>query len=263
MGIAAKYISKLPDENGYIAYTEEENQMWSELITTQLEIIPDRACKEFHQGLKTLNFPTDRIPQCEEVSQVLRETSGWEVTPVDAVIGFTEFFELLNNKQFPAATFIRDHDEVEYLQEPDIFHEFFGHTPMLTHPKFANYVHEFGKMGCSVDPNYHGMLARLFWLTVEFGLIKTDEGIRALGAGILSSPKEAIYAIDSDVPLRQPFDPIDVLRTRYRIDILQPVYFCLENFNQLYDLVNQDLIGYIDEARRLGMHEALFEAKTA
>ncbi|MCG8426091.1 MAG: phenylalanine 4-monooxygenase [Chromatiales bacterium] len=263
MGKTAKYVAKQPDENGYIAYTDEENRMWHELITTQLELIPNRACKEFQQGLETLKFPADRVPQLDEVSKVLTETTGWTVAPVDAVIGFTEFFELLNNKQFPAATFIRNHDEVEYLQEPDIFHEFFGHTPMLTHQKFADYVHEFGKLGCSVDPGYHGMLARLFWLTVEFGLVKTDEGLRALGAGILSSPKEVVYALDSDVPLRQPFDVIDVLRTRYRIDILQPIYFCLESLDQLYDLINQDIIGYIDEARRLGMHEALFEAKSA
>lgn len=105
---------------------------------------------------------------------------------------------MLNNRQFPAATFIRGGDEVEYLQEPDIFHEFFGHTPMLTHQKFADYVHAFGKLGCSVDPGYHAMLARLFWFTVEFGLLKTDGGLRALGAGILSSPKELIYALDSE-----------------------------------------------------------------
>ncbi len=263
MGLAAKYVSKIPDKSGYIAYSDTENRMWNELITTQIEVVPDLACREFLQGLDTLDFPVDRIPQCEEVSAVLRETSGWEVTPVDAVIGFTEFFQLLNNKQFPAASFIRDYDEAEYLQEPDIFHEYFGHTPMLTHPDFANFVHEFGKLGCRVDQSYHGMLARLFWFTVEFGLIKTDEGLRALGAGILSSPKEAEYAIGDNAPLHKPFNPVDIFRTRYRIDILQPVYFCLEGLDQLYDLVNQDLIGYLEKARRLGMYEEPSAAMTA
>ncbi len=257
----AKYVAKQPDASGYIEYTEQENAMWAELVSQQWGQLEGRACQEYIDGLKRLAFPHDRIPQCDEVSQVLTETTGWKVKPVEAVIGFTEFFDMLANKEFPAATFIRNHDEVEYLQEPDIFHEFFGHTPLLTNPQFAEFVHRYGKIAAAADPGYHGMLARLFWFTVEFGLIHTDDGIRAYGAGILSSPKEVLYATESDVPQRKPFEPVDMLRTRYRIDILQPVFFCLNSFDELFALVDQDLLGLIDRARALGMHAPLFEPK--
>lgn len=256
MGIAEKYVSKLPDSNGYVAYSDEDNATWAMLIAQQLPQLEGRACREYLDGLSRLNFPLDRIPQCAEVSAVLRATTGWEVKPVDAVIGFTEFFDMLANKQFPAATFIRDHDEVEYLQEPDIFHEFFGHTPLLTDPRFADFVHRYGTLAAAADPGYHGMLARLFWFTMEFGLIHTEEGVRAYGAGILSSPKEVLYAVDSEVPQRKPFDPLEVLRTRYRIDILQPVFFCLDSFEQLFALQERDLFGLIGRARELGMYPA-------
>jgi len=257
MGVAEKYISKLPDSTGHIAYTEQEDAMWQELINCQLEQLPGRACDEYLIGLETLNIPHDRIPQLAAISTVLQQQTGWRVEPVDAVIGFTEFFAMLADKAFPAATFIRDHDEVEYLQEPDIFHELFGHTPLLTDPDFANFTHRYGLLASAAAPADHGMLARLYWFTVEFGLIQTGSGLRAFGAGVLSSPKELVYALESKLPIHKPFDPVEILRTRYRIDKLQPVYFCLDSFDQLFDLVNQDIKGYIEQARHLGMHQLI------
>ena len=206
-------------------------------------------------AMHEMNFPKDRVPQLKDVSDVLQKHTGWSVTGVPALIGFTEFFQLLANKQFPVATFIRTREDFDYIQEPDVFHEVFGHTPPLTDHRFAAFVEAYGKAGLAADPKDHVMLARLFWFTVEFGLVNTDEGIRAYGSGIMSSPGELVYAVESDEPERKPFDAVDVLRTPYRIDILQPIYFVIDSFDELFDLAQSDLLGYIKEARRLGMHE--------
>jgi phenylalanine-4-hydroxylase len=201
----------------------------------------------------------DRVPQLGEISEVLQKHSGWSVAPVPALIGFTKFFGLLANRQFPVATFIRRREDFDYLEEPDIFHEVFGHTPPLTDHRFAAFVEAYGKAGLAADPKDHAMLARLFWFTVEFGLVNTRDGIRAYGSGIMSSPGELVYAVESDVPQRKPFDPIDVLRTPYRIDIYQPIYFAIDSFDDLFDLAKEDLLGLIAEARKLGMHEPVYE----
>jgi len=259
----SSYHSKQPDSKGLIRYTQEENATWRDLITRQVPMLPGRACPQWISALNEMNFPIERIPQLEEVSQVLRAHTGWSVMPVPALIGFTEFFGLLAGKQFPVATFIRSRKDFDYIQEPDVFHEVFGHTPPLTDHRFAAFVEAYGKAGLAADPKDHAMLARLFWFSVEFGLVKTPEGDRAYGSGIMSSPGELVYAVESDVPERKPFDPVDVLRTPYRIDILQPIYFVIDSFDQLFDLAQADLLGYIKEARRLGMHEPKFPPKAA
>lgn len=257
------YVAKQPDASGRIAYSDEENATWHDLITRQVPMLPGRACPQWIACLDEMNFPTDRIPQLEDVSAVLRSHTGWEVAPVPALIGFTEFFELLANRCFPVATFIRSRKDFDYIQEPDIFHEVFGHTPPLTDHRFAAFVEAYGKAGLAANPKDHAMLARLFWFTVEFGLVRTGEGVRAYGSGIMSSPGELVYAVESDKPERKPFDPVEVLRTPYRIDILQPIYFVIDSFDQLFDVAQADLLGFITEARRLGMHEPKFPPKQA
>jgi len=208
-----------------------------------------------------MDFPHDRIPQLHEVSEVLMDYTGWSVYPVTALIPFTRFFELLATRNFPAATFIRRREEMEYLEEPDIFHEIFGHTPLLTDYRFAAFSEAYGKAGLEADKRDHAMLARLYWFTVEFGLINTVDGLRSYGAGIVSSPGELKYALESDAPVRKPLDPVDALRTPYRIDIFQTVYFIIDNFDTLFDLAQQNLVGLITEARRLGMHAPTFPLK--
>ena len=145
MGKSSKYEAKVPDENGIIPYTDEEHGVWADLYERQMEIIPGRVCDEFLEGLEELNLPSDRIPQPGEVSDVLAEKTGWEVAPVPALINFDRFFKLLSEKKFPAASFIRTREEMDYLQEPDIFHEIFGHTAMLTHQAFADFTEAYGK----------------------------------------------------------------------------------------------------------------------
>ena len=257
------YISRQPDRTGYIAYTPEENSVWRDLLARQLPMLPGRACPQWIRAMNEMNFSRDRIPQLPDLNAVLAKHTGWKVVPVPALIPFTEFFRLLASKQFPVATFIRSREEFDYLQEPDVFHEVFGHTPVLTDHRFGAFIEAYGKAGLAADPKDHAMLARLFWFTVEFGLAKTSEGIRVYGSGIMSSPGELVYAIESDIPQRKPFDPIDALRTPYRIDIYQTVYFVLENFDQLFDLAQMDLLKLIAEARRLGMHQPTFPPKAA
>lgn len=263
MSKSTKYVAKVPDRNGRIHYTREENATWHELITRQKEIIRGRACDEYMAALDRLELPEDRVPQCSEISRVLKEHTGWEVTPVPALINFDKFFRLLADRKFPAASFIRSWEELDYLQEPDIFHEIFGHTPLLTDPRFAAFTEAYGKAGLAASKEDRVMLARLYWFTVEFGLIKTAEGLRTYGAGIVSSIGETPYALESDIPIRKPFDPVDILRTPYRIDIYQTVYFVIESFDNLFELAQMDLIGLIRQARLLGMHAPTFPPKDA
>ena len=261
MGKGTKYASKMPDENGLFQYTDEENSIWRELILQQKEILPGRACDEYMEALERMNFPEDRVPQVKDVSEVLRKHTGWEVAPVPALINFDKFFALLADKKFPAATFIRTREEMEYLQEPDVFHEIFGHTPLLTDSRFAEFTHAYGKAGLKASKEDRVMLARLYWFTVEFGLINTAKGLRTYGAGIVSSIGETPYSIESDVPQRKPFDPVDLLRTPYRIDIFQTVYFVIDSLDDLFEVAHMDLFELIEEARRLGMHEPTFPPK--
>jgi phenylalanine-4-hydroxylase len=258
MGEATKYVAKVPDQNGFIHYSEDEHRTWQHLISRQRPIAAKYACSEYLEALERMQFPDHRIPQCQEVSQVLLQTTGWQVEPVAALIPFGRFFQLLSEKKFPAASFIRSWDDLDYLQEPDIFHEVFGHTPLLTDPRFAEFTHQYGQAGLRTPKENWSMLARLYWFTVEFGLMNTDKGLKTYGSGIVSSIGETPYAIESDIPLRKPFDPVDVLRTPYRIDIFQTVYFVINSFDDLYDLAQRDLVALINEARSLGMHEPTF-----
>lgn len=252
------YVAKPVDANGNVAYTAEENAIWQELITRQMPLLQGRACDEFLYGLDLLNLHKDKIPQCHEVSSVLKTTTGWELEPVPALIPFDKFFNLLAHRKFPAATFIRRREELDYLQEPDIFHEVFGHCPLLTNQTYADFTHTYGKLGLHASPEDRVMLAKLYWFTIEFGLIKTPRGVRAYGGGILSSMGETPYALESDEAERKPFNPLDVLRTPYRIDIMQPIYFIIDNFNVLFELIDMDLIGLIHQARKMGMHAPTF-----
>jgi len=254
----SSYQSKTPDNNGCIPYSDAENAIWHDLISRQIPMLRGRACSEWIGAMNEMNFPINRVPQLKEISKVLNKHTGWSVAPVPALIGFSDFFQLLANKQFPVATFIRRREHFDYLQEPDIFHEVFGHTPPLTDHRFASFVEAYGKAGLAADPKDHAMLARLFWFTVEFGLVQSEEGIRSYGSGIMSSPGELVYATESDIPQRKAFEPVDVLRTPYRIDIYQPIYFVIESFDQLFDLAKSDLLGHIKEARRQGMHAPTF-----
>lgn len=262
MAKLSKYLSRTPEADGLVRYSDEENAIWAELYARQEQAIQGKACDEFLEGLDLLNMPRDRVPQLAEVSTKLKRATGWEVATVPALIPFGEFFKLLANKQFPAATFIRTREDLDYLQEPDIFHELFGHTPLLTNPWFAEFTHHYGKLGLAASKEDRVVLARMYWFTVEFGLLqKPGEDLRIYGGGILSSIGETHYAFSSNVALRKRFDLVDSLRTPYRIDIMQPLYFVLEDLRELYELSQIDLMAKVAEARSMGLHEPLFAPK--
>ncbi|GAB5380238.1 MAG: phenylalanine 4-monooxygenase [Aliiglaciecola sp.] len=261
MSKSTKYVSNPADENGIVSWTEEENKIWQDLIERQLEVIKGRACDEFMHGLELLDLPHNRVPQLHEINQVLGEHTGWQVEQVPSLINFDAFFTLLANKKFPVATFIRSRDDFDYLQEPDIFHEIFGHCPLLTNPAFAHFTHTYGKLGLAASKEDRAYLARLYWFTVEFGLLNTAEGTRIYGGGILSSPGETVYALESDNVIRQTMNPLEALRTPYRIDIMQPVYFTLNRFEQLFELADMDIMALVNTAKKLGLHAPKFAPK--
>lgn len=266
MAKATKYVSKTPDEQGVIEWTAEENTTWQTLITRQLSCIEGKACDEYMTGLTKLNLPQDRIPQLGEVSEILMAETGWQCYPVPALIGFGEFFKLLSEKKFPVATFIRSKEEMDYLQEPDIFHEIFGHCPLLTNKSFADYTQAYGKMGLNATHEQRVFLARLYWFTIEFGLLNTADGLRIYGGGILSSPGETEYALNHKEVERTPFDILDVLRTPYRIDIMQPVYYMIPEVAYLDEIRKfevEDIMALVEKAKALGLHKPLFPAKEA
>ncbi len=261
MGKQSKYIAKHPDEHGLINYSEAEHAIWAKLMHRQLDIINGRACQEFLDGLDILKLPKDHIPQTKDISKILQRRTGWVVEPVPALIGFQQFFSMLAERKFPAASFIRSEDEMEYLQEPDIFHEIFGHATMLTQPAFADFTHAYGIAGLKASKEDRILLARLYWFTVEFGLIDTTAGLKIYGGGINSSPGESIYALESDIPKRQKFDTLTVLRTPYRIDIFQTVYFVIQQMQDLFTLAREDLAGILQQAKRLGQLPPTFPPK--
>lgn len=261
MNKKTQYIARVADQTGQIHYPQEEHDIWHQLYTRQLDKLSGRACDEYLQGLDALALPNDRIPQLQEIDEVLLNTTGWRTAAVPALISFAKFFELLANKSFPVATFIRNKQELDYLQEPDIFHEIFGHCPLLTNPSFAHFSHLYGQLGLAATPQERVYLARLYWFTVEFGLIQSDpDTLRIYGGGILSSPGETLY-VTGPKPDIKSFDLLEVLRTPYRIDIMQPIYYAIEHISILDDIAKMDIMKTVREAMKLGLLPAKFEEK--
>ena len=259
MQFISRYVSHQPDPQGFVSYSEEENGVWQTLYERQMAILPHRACEQYIEGLAKLELTASQIPQLPHLSKRLSALTGWQVVPVAALITAEEFFSLLAKRCFPAATFIRHREELDYVQEPDIFHEVFGHCPLLTNPVYANFVCDYAKIVLTFPKEDWSLLQRLFWFTVEFGLIKTKAGVRAYGGGILSSNSETVYSVESDIPLRVLFNPVTVLRTPYRIDQLQVIYFVIDDYEALYKIKKQDMVKYLARARALGEFPPFFD----
>lgn len=254
------YKSKPLDAFDNAHYDEEERNTWTFLLNRQNELIKGRASKEFIKGVELLGF-TENPPQQKEVSSILMKHTGWKVAPVPALIQTQHFFDLLSSRQFPAANFIRVPEELDYIEEPDLFHEIYGHCPLLTNEAYAEFMYSFGKIASVADPKIQRRLFRLFWFTIEFGLIKEDGNIRAYGGGILSSKSEIIYSVESEIPERRDLDPLDALRTPFRIDILQPVYFVINNYDELFKLITKDLVSMAKRSFEMEDFPAKFEKK--
>jgi phenylalanine-4-hydroxylase len=257
---STKYQAKQVDASGMIHYTACEHAMWSELYQAQISLVNRYMVNEYLEGFHHINLPSHRIPQCSEISKKLNKITGWQVEPVPALIGYDRFFAMLASKQFPAASFIRSKEDFAYVKEPDIFHEIFGHTPLLTHPYVAEFSQRIGELGCHISADNHAWLARLYWFTIEFGLVKQNKksGLNhavPMGSGLASSPTELHYAVNSPDPQRKPFDVIAVLTTPYRIDVQQPIYYVLESFEQLIEIVDRNLLADIIQARKIGLQD--------
>ena len=215
-------------------FTESEHEVWRTLYRRLMDILPGRACDEFLAGLELLPL-ADGIPDFEKLSAVLTKATGWRVVAVPGLVPDDVFFEHLANRRFPAGNFIRAADSLDYIEQPDVFHDVFGHVPMLAHPVFADYMEAYGKGGLRAEGvgTLHN-LARLYWYTVEFGLIETPRGLRLYGSGIASSSAESVYALEHSSPNRLGFDLERVMRTNYRIDDFQETYFVIPGFDALF-----------------------------
>jgi phenylalanine-4-hydroxylase len=228
-------------DQDWASYSDEEHGRWDRLFNRSREILQGRACDEFIAMMHTLKLSDSGIPNMERLSDQLEKITGWRVVPVAELVPDNVFFNHLANRRFPAGAFIRSEQEMDYLEEPDVFHDVFGHVPLLANPVYSNFMQAYGKGGqraisLGMLPN----LARLYWYTVEFGLMRTAAGLRIFGAGIMSSTTESVFALESDSPNRIAFDLERVMRTKYLIDDFQQTYFVIESFEKLLDDCYQD-----------------------
>ena len=221
------------------SYTAAEHALWDELYARQMALLPGRVATPFLEGLTELQLSRSGIPDFEELSERLHAATGWRVVAVPGLVPDAVFYEHLANRRFVAARFLRTPAMSDYLQEPDVFHDVFGHAPLLSNPVFADYMQAYGEGGLrALHLGAIHQLARLYWYTVEFGLVRDSGGLRLYGAGIVSSHGESIYALDSPEPRRLAFDLKRVMRTRYKIDTYQANYFVIDSFE---DLLRQTL----------------------
>ncbi len=236
-GLRGDYGSMRPDytvAQDYAKYGVEEQARWRRLYDRQIRLVPDRACDEFLRVVESLDYGAG-IPRFDQVSERLRRATGWEVVAVPGLLPEPVFFGHLAARHFPVTVWLREESEFDYIVEPDIFHDFFGHVPLLFDPVFADFMQAYGRGGQKADGlRALEYLARLYWYTVEFGLIRSAAGLRIYGAGILSSPSEIEYALRASEPRRIGFDLRRVMRTRYKIDTFQQTYFVIDDFEQLF-----------------------------
>jgi len=249
-GLRGDYSGMRPDytvDQEWEAYGEAEHALWRRLYGRQVALVPRYACAEFADTLATLAFG-EAIPRFDVINEKLRAATDWKLVAVPGLLPDLVFFEHLANRRFPVTVWLRDPAEFDYIVEPDIFHDFFGHVPMLFNPVFADYMQAYGRGGIKAhELGAIEMLARLYWYTVEFGLIETPRGIRAYGAGILSSGGELPHCVDSADPNRIGFDLMRIMQTRYKIDTFQETYFVIRDFRELFDATAPDFTPYYAE----------------
>jgi phenylalanine-4-hydroxylase len=239
------------------AYSNDEHERWDRLFAASWSTLQGRACDAFLDAVKQLQLSKAGIPDMSELSDRLEAVTGWRIVPVAGLVPDEVFFEHLANKRFPAGAFIRSEAEMEYLEEPDVFHDIFGHVPLLSNPEYAAFMEAYGKGGRrALERGQLANLARLYWYTIEFGLIRTRQGLRLFGAGIMSSTAESAFALEDAAPNRVAFDLTRVMRTKYIIDDFQKIYFVIESFEDLVAACEQDFGDVYDTLRELPDIEA-------
>jgi len=228
-------------EQGWESYTAAEHAVWRTLYDRQSRLLPGRACDEFLSGLRALPIEPDRIPDFRRLSETMMRRTGWQVVAVPGLVPGEVFFEHLANRRFPAGNFIRKPDQLDYLEEPDVFHDVFGHVPMLMNPVIADYIQAYGEGGLRAGRlGALDNLARVYWFTVEFGLLQQHDGLRIYGSGIVSSQAETIFALEDPSPNRIRFNLERVMRTAYRYDDFQESYFVITSLEELLELARID-----------------------
>jgi phenylalanine-4-hydroxylase len=236
-------------DQDWAAYSSAEHALWKRLYARQSALLPRYACDEFLDSLATLNFSTG-IPKFDEINPKLKAATNWQIVAVPGLLPDDVFFNHLAHRRFPVTVWLRNPAEFDYIVEPDIFHDFFGHVPLLFDRTFADYLEAYGKGGVKAKGlNALDYLARLYWYTVEFGLIETPKGLRTYGAGILSSGGELPYCIESTKSNRIRFDLLRVMQSKYKIDTFQETYFVIKNFKELFDATAPDFTPYYSELR--------------
>ena len=256
----ASYANLIIDQ-GWNDYTAEQHDTWKRLYERQMEVLEPRVCPEYLQAIETLGFSAKAIPRFDEVNERLRAETGWEVVATEGLIKSRAFFDMLTDRKFPSGNFIRRPDQLDYLEEPDIFHDLFGHIPLLTDPDYANYMHEYGKGGTrALKYKTTKNLARLNWWTIEFGLIRKPEGLKIYGAGLVSSFGEAQYCLDDPSAHHVQFNLERCMRTKVYINDFQPVYFVIDSFQSLFEqAVNTDFSPMYERFKGLGDVERVAE----
>lgn len=226
---------------GWDDYTPKDHATWKTLFERQAQLLPGRACDEFIQGMRDLPIGSDQIPDFRRLSDVLMKRTGWQIVAVPGLVPDDVFFEHLANRRFPAGNFIRQRHALDYLEEPDVFHDVFGHVPMLMHPAIADFIQAYGQGGMRAKALGHlSELARVYWYTIEFGLLQQGGDLRLYGAGIASSYTESKFCVESPSPNRIAFDLQRVMRTDYRIDDFQETYFVIRDLDALLDFTQID-----------------------
>ena len=224
-------------------YRDEDHATWATLYARQRDVLKGRACDEFIAAQDAMGMTPDRIPKFAELNEVLSKATGWTLIGVEGLLPELDFFDHLANRRFPVTWWIRRPDQIDYIEEPDLFHDLFGHVPLLMIPVFADYMEAYGRGGVkahAIGADALQNLTRLYWYTVEFGLIRQKDGLRIYGSGIVSSKGESIHCLESDAPNRIGFDLERIMRTRYRIDTYQKTYFVIDSFEQLMDATRPD-----------------------
>ncbi|MCK5749714.1 MAG: phenylalanine 4-monooxygenase [Oricola sp.] len=229
------------------SYSAAEHDRWDRLFARASEVLETRACPEYLDAMRTLKLSESGIPDMKKLSEKLSPLTGWQVVPVTDLVPDEIFFDHLANRRFPAGAFIRPESEMDYLEEPDIFHDIFGHVPLLANPVFADFMQAYGKGGQrAMQRGMLKNLARLYWYTVEFGLVRSGDGLKLFGAGIMSSATESVFALESVSPHRVRFDLKRVMRTNYIIDDFQKTYFVIDSFEKLREDCMQDFASIYD-----------------
>jgi phenylalanine-4-hydroxylase len=224
-------------------YSATDHDVWRRLYERQRTLLVGRAADEFLAAQDAMGMTPDRIPKFADMDSALREATGWTLIGVEGLLPELDFFDHLANRRFPVTWWIRKPEQIDYIEEPDLFHDLFGHVPLLMNPVFADYMAAYGRGGVKahgIGPEALVNLTRLYWYTVEFGLIRQADGLRIYGSGIVSSKGESIHCLDSDAPNRIGFDLERIMRTRYRIDTFQKTYFVIDSFEQLMQATGPD-----------------------